>query len=194
MYSSRKFYRLIWKDPDAGKDWGQEEKGMTEDEMVGWPHWLNGLGFGWTPGVGDRQGGLACCSSWGRKESDMTEQLNWNFPALGSFSRSLLFISGRQSVETSASASVLPMIIQGWFPLGLTSLISLQSKGLSAVFSSTAIPKHPSFGSHPSLWSNSHMHTYMTTKKVIALTVWTFVAKWYLCFLVCCLVLLQLFF
>ena len=68
---------LIWKDTDAGKDWGQEEKGMTEDEMVGWHHWLNGHGFGWTPGVGDGQGGLACCSSCVCKESDMTEQLNW---------------------------------------------------------------------------------------------------------------------
>ena len=68
---------LIWKDPDAGKDWGQEEKGMTEEEMVGWHHRLSGHGFGWTPGVGDGQGGLACCSSWGHKESDMTEQLNW---------------------------------------------------------------------------------------------------------------------
>ena len=68
---------LIGKDLDAGKDWGQEEKGMTEDEMVGWHHQFNGLGFGWTPGVGDGQGGLACCTSWGRKESDMTERLNW---------------------------------------------------------------------------------------------------------------------
>ena len=68
---------LIWKDPDAGKDWGQTEKGMTEDEMVGWHHRLSGHGFGLTPGVGDGQGGLACCGSWGRKESDMTEWLNW---------------------------------------------------------------------------------------------------------------------
>ena len=68
---------LIGKDPDAGKDWRWEEKGMTEDEMVGWHHRLNGHGFGWTPGVGDGQGGLACCGSWGRKESDTTEQLNW---------------------------------------------------------------------------------------------------------------------
>ena len=67
---------LIWKDPDAGKDWGKEEKGMAEDEMVGWHHWLNGHGFGWTLGDGDRQGGLTCCGSWGRKESDTTEQLN----------------------------------------------------------------------------------------------------------------------
>ena len=62
---------------DAGKDWGPEEKGTTEDKMVGCHRRLNGHGFGWTPGVGDVQGGLACCSSWGRKESDMTERLNW---------------------------------------------------------------------------------------------------------------------
>ena len=68
---------LIGKDTDAGKDWGQEEKGTTEDEMVGWHHWLDGHGLGWTLGVGDGQGGLACCSSWGHKESDMTEWLNW---------------------------------------------------------------------------------------------------------------------
>ena len=68
---------LIWKDPDTGKDWGQEEKGTTEDDLVGWHHWLEGHGFGWTPGVGDGQGGLACCDSWGRKESDTTERLNW---------------------------------------------------------------------------------------------------------------------
>ena len=55
----------------------REEKGTTEDEMVGWHHWLDGHGFGWTLGVGDGQGGLACCGSWGRKESDTTEQLNW---------------------------------------------------------------------------------------------------------------------
>ena len=54
----------------------QEEKGTTEDEMVGWHHQLNGHGFGWTPGVRDGQGGLACCGSWGHKESDMTERLN----------------------------------------------------------------------------------------------------------------------
>ena len=58
------------------KDWGQE-KGTTEDEMIGWHHQLNGHGFGWTPGVGDGQGGLACCGSWDHKESDMTEWLNW---------------------------------------------------------------------------------------------------------------------
>ena len=68
---------LIWKDPDAGKDWRQEEKGMTEDEMAGWHHRLKGHEFGWTPGVGDGQGGLVSCSPWGHKELDMTEWLNW---------------------------------------------------------------------------------------------------------------------
>ena len=68
---------LIGKDPDGGKDWGQEEKGMTEDEMVGWHHWLDERESGWTPGVGDGQGSLACCDSWGCKESDTTERLNW---------------------------------------------------------------------------------------------------------------------
>ena len=68
---------LIGKDPDAGRDWGQEEKGTTEDEMAGWHHQLDGHEFGWIPGIGDGQGGLVSCDSWGLKESDMTEQLNW---------------------------------------------------------------------------------------------------------------------
>ena len=75
---------LTGKDLDAGKDWRQEEKGTTEDEMVGWHHWLNGHEFEQTPGVGDGQGGLVCCSPWGRKESDTTERLNWTEqPLLG---------------------------------------------------------------------------------------------------------------
>ena len=79
---------LIGKDSDAGRDWGQEEKGTREDEMAGWHHWLDGHKSGWTPGVGDGQGGLVCCDSWGRKESDTTERLNWTdwFPSLEEFS------------------------------------------------------------------------------------------------------------
>ena len=65
------------KDPDAGKDWRQEEKGMTENEMVGWHHWLNGHEFEQALGAGDGQGGLVSCSPWDHKESDMTERLNW---------------------------------------------------------------------------------------------------------------------
>ena len=68
---------LIGKDSDAGRDWGQEQKGTTEDEMAGWHHWLDGHESEWTPGAGDGQGDLACCNSWGHKESDMTEWLNW---------------------------------------------------------------------------------------------------------------------
>ena len=87
---------LIGKDPDAGRDWGQEEKGTTEDEMAGWHHRLNGHEFEWTLGVCDGQGGLVCCDSWGRKESDMAERLNWTelrhlyravLPVLFTFSR-----------------------------------------------------------------------------------------------------------
>ena len=69
---------LIGKNSDAGRDWGHEEKGTTEDEMAGWHHQLNGRESGWTPGVGDGQGGLVCCNSWGRKESDTTERLIWS--------------------------------------------------------------------------------------------------------------------
>ena len=68
---------LTGKDSDAGKDWGQEKKGTTEDEMAGWHQWPNGCESEWTPGLGDGQGGLACCNSWDRKESDTTEWLNW---------------------------------------------------------------------------------------------------------------------
>ena len=68
---------LIWKDSDAGKVWGQEEKGTPENETVGWHHWVNGHGFGWTPAAGDGQWGLARYGSWGHKDSDMTERLNW---------------------------------------------------------------------------------------------------------------------
>ena len=69
---------LIWKDPDAGNDWGREEKGTTEDEMIGWHHQLDGHGFGRTPGVGDGQGSLVCCGSWGRRVGhDWATELNW---------------------------------------------------------------------------------------------------------------------
>ena len=68
--------QLTGKDPDAGKDWRRKEKGMTEDEMVGWHHWLKGHEFEQAPRDGDGQGGLACCSPWGCKELDMTDQLN----------------------------------------------------------------------------------------------------------------------
>ena len=90
-----------------------------------------------------------------------------SFPVSGSFPMSQLFPSGGQSTGASASASVLPMSIQGWFPLRLTDLISLQSKGLPRIFSSTKVQKHQFFTAQPSLWSDSH--PYMTTGETIAL-------------------------
>ena len=90
---------------------------------------------------------------------------------------SQLFASGGQSTIASASPSVLSMNIQGWFPpLGLTGLISLQSKGPSKVFRNTAVRKHQFFGTQPSSWSNSHIHTWLL-EKTIALTRWTFISK-----------------
>ena len=100
-----------------------------------------------------------------------------SFPASGSFLMSWLFTLGGQSIEASASATVLPMNIQGWFPLRSTGLISLLSKGLLRVFPSTTIQKHQFFGAQPSLWSNSHSHPYMKTRKTIALTIQTFVGE-----------------
>ena len=85
-----------------------------------------------------------------------------SFPASGPFPRSQLFMSGTQSI--GASSSVLPVNIHGWFPLGLTGVISLLSKGLSRVFSSTRIRKHRFFGTQPSLWFNSHIHTWLLEK------------------------------
>ena len=84
-----------------------------------------------------------------------------SFPVLESFLVSQLFTSGSQNIGALASASVFPMNIQGWFPLRLTSLISLLSKGLTRKFSSTTIQKHQFFSTQPSLWSNSHIHTWL---------------------------------
>ena len=87
-----------------------------------------------------------------------------SFPASGSFPMTQFFASGGQTIGTSASTSVLPMNIEGWFPLGLTDLISLLAKGPSRVFSNTTVRKHRFFGPQPSLWSNSHIHTWLLEK------------------------------
>ena len=99
-----------------------------------------------------------------------------SFPASGSFPMSQLFTSGGQSIGVSASASVLPVNIEDWFPLGWTGWISLLSKGLSRVFSNTTVQKRQFFGAQPSLWSISHICTW-PTGKTMALTIWTFVGK-----------------
>ena len=99
-----------------------------------------------------------------------------SFPSLGSFPMSQFCASGGQSIGASASTSVLPKNIQDWSPLGWTGWISLQSKGLSRIFSNTTVQKHQFFGTQLSLWSNSHIHN-MTAGKTIALTRRTFVGK-----------------
>ena len=102
-----------------------------------------------------------------------------SFPASGSFPMSRLFASCGQGIGASAPALVLPMNIQGWFPLGLISLISLQSKGLLRVFSNTTVQKHHVFGAQPSLWFNCHIHTWLLGKLWKSLShVWLFVTLW----------------
>ena len=92
---------LIGKEPDAGKDWGQEEKGMTEDKMVEWHHLLDGHESEHAPGVGDGQGSLACCSLWGCKELDMTERLNWMNTSITSHSYDFFFDMVRTQYQVS---------------------------------------------------------------------------------------------
>ena len=109
-----------------------------------------------------------------------------SFPASGTFPVSWLFTSDDQNTGASALASVLPMNFQDWFPLGLSVLICLQSKVLSRVFSKTTVQKHQFSGPQPSLWSNSHIHTWLLEKP----SLWLYVplsAKWCLCFLICSL-------
>ena len=128
---------LIWKDPDAGRDWGQEEKGTTEDEMVGWHHWLNGHGFGWTLGVGDGLGGLVCCGS-GCQESDTTGRMKWNelnWRSLGD----LKFVPISMSTEKS----------KHFPPDNLPKMIKCEMISISCVtfflFSIVTIMEQPSF-------------------------------------------------
>ena len=126
---------LIWKDPDAGRDWGQEEKGTTEDEMAGWHHRLDGDESEWTPGVGDGQGGLACCDSWGCKESDTTEWLNWtelNWTIFGSFAHMISY-NHIVTPSTPTPTPVLPLLppLSPWVTTNLfceSALFSFNSK------------------------------------------------------------------
>ena len=109
-----------------------------------------------------------------------------SFSASGSFLMSQFFASGGRSIRVSPSVSVLPMNIQDWFPLGLTGLISLLSKGLSRAFSNTTVQKHQFFSAQPSLYSNSHIHTWLLEKPWLWLD-GPLLAKECLCFLICCL-------
>ena len=138
---------LIGKDSDAGRDWGQEEKGMTEDEMAGLHHWLDGRESEWTLGVGDGQGGLVCCDSWGRKESGTTEQLNW----LSTETKSILYscyLVPKLCVACQASLSMgfsrqayrngLPCPFPGNLPNPGIKSMSLVSPALAGLFFKTS--------------------------------------------------------
>ena len=106
---------LIGKDSDAGRDWGQEEKGTTEDEMAGWHHQLDGRESEWTPEVGAGQGGLACCDSWGHKESDTTERLNWTeLKILYCHVKTSYHQLSLQSFQNPASLQQLSTVNKAW--------------------------------------------------------------------------------
>ena len=110
---------LIGKDPDAGKDWRQEVKGMTEDEIVGWHHWLDGhhLEFEQAPGVDDGQGSLACCSPWGCKDLDMTEGLNWTDPSPWLLVAITLSSVSMNMTTLGTSYSICPFVDRGAWQL-----------------------------------------------------------------------------
>ena len=147
---------LTGKDSDAGKDWRQEEKRMTEDKMVGWPTqrtWVS---------VSSRS--RWCHPTISSSVIPFSSCLQ-SFPASESFQMNQFFSSGGPSIGVSALASVLPTIIQDWFPLQLTGLITLLSKGLSRIFSSITIWKHQFFDAYPSLWSNSYICTWLLEKQ-----------------------------
>ena len=138
-----------------------------------WPRWLQHARIP-CPSLSPRICSNSCPLSWWCYLTISSLMATFSsclqsFPASGSFPMSLFFASGGQSIRASISASVLPLNIQGWFPLGLTGFISLQSKRLSGVFSSTTVWKYQLFGAQPSLWSNSHIHTWLLEKPQISL-------------------------
>ena len=139
---------LIGKDPDAGKDWDHEEKGTTENKMVGWHHRLNGHEFEQAPGVGDGQRSLACCSPWGRKESDMTERPNW----ITSYPLEWLLFKNKHRTMENNKYQILARMWKNWNFCALVGIyndaitvensLRVPHKGRIAIWSSNSTPKH----------------------------------------------------
>ena len=121
-----------------------------------------------SPSLSPRTCTNSCPSSWWCHPTISSSVIPFScaqsFPASGSFPLNQLFVSDGQSIGASVSSSVLPMDIQGWFPLGLTDLISLVSKGLSTTLSNTTVWEHQPLGAQPSLWLNYHIHTWLLEK------------------------------
>ena len=146
---------LIWKDPDAGKDWRREEKGTTEDEMAGWHHWLSGCESEWTPGVGDGQGGLVCCSSWGRKKSDITERLNWT----ESRQKEIRFILTSLShwIELYLKPNLqldFSVMMNQYMPFSWSELVSyIHNPNVTNL-------ENPHLWLNETMWDNTHTHTH----------------------------------
>ena len=168
---------LIRKDSDSGRDWRQEEKGTTEDEMAGWHHWLDGRESEWTPGVYSNSCPLSrwCHPTISFSVVPFSSHLRC-FPASGSFQMSQLFASGGQSIGVSASASVFPMNIQDWFPLGMVLLDLLAVQGTLK----SLLQDHSSKASIlrcSALFIVQLSLPYTTTEKTRALTRWTLVGK-----------------
>ena len=126
---------LIGKDTDAGIDWGQEEKGMTEDEMVGWHHWLSRREFEQAPGVGDGQGNLECCSPWDHKESDSTERVNNNMSPIFLFISWIVVLSINESLVSVQLLSLVQLFVTLWTAVHLASLSITNSQSLVKLMS-----------------------------------------------------------
>ena len=149
------------KDPDTGTDWRQEEKGTTQDEVVGWHQRLDGHEFEQAPGVNsDSRPSSRWCHPAISSSVVPFSSCPQSLPASESFPMSQLFPWGGQSIGVSALASFLPKKAQGWSPSEWTGWISLQSKGPSRVFSNTTVQKHQFFGAQPPSQSSSHIHTW----------------------------------
>ena len=167
FHSPSVWYQVYCVTQDSVKSSVQFSRSVVSNSL--WSHGLQHARLLCCPSQTLRTCSNSCLSSWGCHPTISSSVVPFSsclqsFPALESFPMSQFFASAGQSIGVSASASVLPMNIRDWFPLGWTGLISLQSRGFSRAFSNTTVQKHQFFGAQPSLWSNSHIHTWPLEK------------------------------